>query len=251
MSENSAISWTTHTFNTHWGCRKISAECSACYAEAVAARFAPSLPWDGTKYRLFDEAHWREPVRWNAKAVKAGKRARVFCGSMCDVFDGNMLLDDLRVRLWKLIDVTPSLDWLLLTKRPENIGRMIPTIQIGGEELSRFDNVWLGTTVGCKASLPRLEILRGLLAAVRFLSVEPLLEDLGRIDLSGISWVIVGCESGPSARPMQDDWVRSIRDQCQAAGVPLFYKQQFVNGRLDHEPTLDGRTWRQFPEAAP
>jgi protein gp37 len=251
MGEKTGIAWTDHTFNCWWGCRKVSAECSACYAEKLAARFSPSLPWDGTKYRLFDKAHWHEPVKWNAKASKEGKRARVFCGSMCDVFDGNFILDELRASLWKLISITSSLDWLLLTKRPENIARMMPFIEIGGELIERFSNVWLGATVGCKSSLPRVDELQRLPAAVRFLSVEPLLEDLGRIDLSGISWVIVGAESGRSARPMQLDWVRSIRDQCVAAGVPLFFKQAWVQGKLDHEPRLDGRTWRQFPEATP
>jgi Bacteriophage protein gp37 len=247
MSANSKVSWCDHTFSPFWGCRKASPECAHCYAEGVAKRFAPSLPWDGTKYRLFDKAHWHEPVKWNAKASKAGERAKVFCGSMCDVFDGNFILDDLRARLWKLIDATPSLDWLLLTKRPENIERMLPFVQIGGHLVERFSNVWLGTTVGCKASLPRVDVLRMLPATVHFLSCEPLLEDIGEINLRGISWVIVGCESGPGARHMKDDWALSIRDQCQAAGVAFFLKQRMACGKLDHEPKLNGRTWRQFP----
>lgn len=249
MGKDTSISWATHTFNCWHGCRPVSPECAHCYARTLAARFSPSLPWDGTKYRLFDKTHWHEPVRWNAKAAKDGKRARVFCGSMCDVFDGNFLLDEMRASLWKLISVTPSLDWLLLTKRPENIERMLPFVQLGGHLVERFSNAWLGTTVGCRASLPRVDVLRALPATVHFLSCEPLLEDLGKINLRGISWAIAGCESGPGARPMDYVWAENILKQCQKAGVPFFFKQAHDrNGKLDHEPTMWGATWRQFPE---
>jgi len=129
----------------------------------------------------------------------------------------------------------------------------MPFIQIGGSIVERFSNVWLGTTVGCKASLPRVDVLRHLPATVHFLSCEPLLEDLGAINLSGIDWVIAGCESGPNARPMQTDWARSIRDQCAKEPCSFFYKQQtdLITGSLCHEPKLDGIIWREFPEVTP
>ena len=237
MGKDSKIAWTDHTFNPWWGCTKIGQECVFCYAEEQAHRWGFKC-WGNAPRRLFGDSHWNDPVRWNKAAEKSGKREKVFCGSMCDVFeDGVPGLDKQRTLLWKLIEATPTLDWLLLTKRPANIALT-----------GLLPNVWLGTTVGCRSGLRRVDELRRLPATVRFLSVEPLLEDLGTVDLSGINWVIVGCESGPNARQMQLDWVRSLRDQCVSAGVPLFFKQAWVQGKLDHDPKLDGRTWRQFPE---
>ena len=224
MGENSAIAWTTHTFSPVWGCSAVSAECKNCYAEAWATRFGHRC-WGRNPRRTFGDEHWADPLKWDRIAEKAGKRARVFCGSMCDVFEDAPGLDEQRTRLWKLIEVTPSLDWLLLTKRPENIEHMMPFIQIGGSLVERFINVWLGTTVGCKASLPRVDELRRLPATVHFLSCEPLLEDLGEINLRGISWVIAGGESGPHARPCAIEWLLCLRDQCKTAGVPYFLKQ--------------------------
>ena len=251
MSENSRIAWCDHTFNPWWGCTKTGQECVFCYAEVMAHRLGLKC-WGDAPRRLFGDGHWNDPRRWDRSAARSDKRAKVFCGSMCDIFEDEVPgLDEQRMRLWKLIEITPALDWLLLTKRPENIERMHPFIEIGGELIERFDNVWFGTTVGCRSSLPRVDELRRSPATVRFLSIEPLLEDLGHlddIDLTGISWVIVGCESGPNARPMEDDWVRSIRDQCRAADVAFFFKQAMREGKLDHEPKLDGRTWRQMPE---
>ena len=240
MSENTAISWCDHTFNPWHGCRPVSAACSNCYARMLTKRFGPSLPWDGTKYRIFDEKHWNEPHRWNAKAAKTGKRERVFCGSMCDVFDGNILLQEERDKLWPLIESTPALDWLLLTKRPENI-RMPFSLPL--------ENVWLGTTVEDRSVLGRIAELKRHPAAVHFLSCEPLLGDLGRINLTGIDWVICGCESGPGARAMNWLWSDKLLGQCLQQNTPFFFKQaKTAQGKLDHEPLLHGRTWRQFPE---
>ena len=249
MGKDTTISWATHTFSPWHGCTKISPECAHCYAESFSHRFGCQC-WGNAPRRLFGDSHWADPLKWDRAAEKAGARARVFCGSMCDVFEEEPGLDEQRVRLWKLIDATPSLDWLLLTKRPENIERMLPFIQIGGHIIERFSNVWLGATVGCKASLSRVDVLRRLPATVHFLSCEPLLEDLGTINLSGIDWVIAGCESGPNARPMQTDWARSIRDQCAKEPSSFFYKQQtdLITGSLCREPKLDGIVWREFPE---
>jgi protein gp37 len=249
MSENSAIAWTDHTFNPWHGCTKVSRECQNCYAEPFAKRFG--VEWGPTAARReFGDAHWNEPLRWNRKAEKTRKRAKVFCGSMCDVFEDRPGLDEMRVRLWELIEATPWLDWLLLTKRPENARAVLPTIEIGGWETPRFDNIWLGATVGCRESLPRVDVLRELPATVRFLSCEPLLEDLGGIDLSGIGWLIVGAESSARARPMELSWVRSLRDQCERAAAAFFFKQAVIGGKMDHKPRLDGRVWRDLPEGS-
>ena len=246
--QNSAIAWTDHTFNPWWSCTKVDACCSHCYAETLAKRWGFSWGPKAPR-RLFGPKHWAEPLAWNAKAAKSGKTVRVFCGSMCDWAEDRRDLDDERVKLWKLIEATPALTWLLLTKRSQNIRSMLPTIQIGGEELPRFNNVWVGVTVGIRANLSRLDDLRAVPAVVRFVSFEPLLEDLGLIDLTGISWGIVGCESGPKARPMREEWVKNIFGAFAAPLRPMafFYKQAMTAGRLDHEPMIYGQTWHEFP----
>lgn len=234
MGKETGISWCDATFNPVWGCTKVDACCANCYAETLATRWG--YPW-GPKAprRTFGPKHWAEPLAWNAKAVKSGKPMRVFCGSMCDWAEDRRDLDDERVKLWNLIDATPALTWLLLTKRVENIRSMLPTIQIGACEplLPRFDNIWVGVTVGMRANLERIYELRQVPATVRFLSVEPLIEDLGTLDLRGIHWVIVGGESGPKARPFHIEWARSIRDQCKAARVACFIKQMGSNPRIN------------------
>jgi protein gp37 len=198
--------------------------------------------------RLFGAKHWNEPLRWNKVAKAVGRRARVFCGSMCDVFEhragpAGTVLDEQRERLWELIASTEDLDWLLLTKRPQNIGTSVVVPWSGAWPA----NVWLGCTVEVRAALPRIDVLRRIPARTRFVSCEPLLEDLGPIDLTGIHLVIVGCESGPKARPMKHEWAVRLWRQCLAAGVPFFLKQEMVDGKLCHEPTLEGRTRRQLP----
>jgi protein gp37 len=269
MGKETGIAWTDHTFNPHRGCTKVSAGCTNCYADALSARNPRTLGVWGPKGTrvVAAESYWREPVKWNAAAEKAGVRKRVFCASLADVFedwtnpmsasDGAVMhvcaecgewrtmekmchgpnahlpltMAAVRERLFALIGDTPNLDWLILTKRPENIERFMwpgstpldPVPVLGGGDY--FPNLWAGTSVENKATLPRIDILRGVTAAVRFLSVEPLLEDLGTLDLTGISWVIVGGESGGNARPFHLDWARSIIAQCKAASVPVFCKQ--------------------------
>lgn len=188
--------------------------------------------------RLFTDAHWREPLRWNQEAGLAGIRERVFCASMADVFEWRSDLNEPRDRLWELIRNTPNLDWLLLTKRPQNIERLAPW---------RNDwpaNVWLGTSVENQAlAEKRLPSLLKNGAAVRFLSCEPL---LGHLDLSPwfrkrglhpIDWIIAGGESGGSSRPMHPDWVTSLLRQCQEYDVPFHFKQwgQWVPADLTNE----------------
>lgn len=249
MGVATAIEWTDHTFNPWWGCAHVSPGCANCYAEAFAKRVGQKVWGAKGERRLFGDKHWNEPRRWNAAAEDAGKPALVFCASMADVFEEHPELDEQRERLWTLIYETPWLRWQLLTKRPENIGHMVPR-----EWLMWFpENVWLGVTAEDQQRLDeRAPILLGYNAEVRFLSCEPL---LGLLDMNAylpkpcscppgpapdetpwhvapceaggeaIEWVIAGGESGPKARPMSAHWPRVIRDQCEAAGVPFLFKQ--------------------------
>ena len=350
--QNSKIEWCHHTFNPWRGCAKISAGCANCYAEMLSRRNPTVLGiWgegpESTRV-VAAESSWREPLKWDRAAAAAGERHRVFCASLADVFedwqgpllaaDGGILhwdgdtsvdsgwktrtefdplaavfLRHVRGRLFRLIDDTPNLDWLLLTKRPENIAKMTPVYSYHACETGdcphdtvrecdtvaerQFrDNVWLGVSVENQvAADARIPHLLTAPAVVRFLSCEPLLGPINMtphltaeglfVNSQGINcdWVIAGGESGPNARPCHPDWVRSLRDQCQAAGVPFFFKQwgEYVPG--DHQDVafsddfqtilpwhshagsdttpmvrigkkragrlLDGREWNEFPRS--
>jgi protein gp37 len=254
MGEHSGIEWTDHTFNPWWGCVRVSPACEHCYAEIFSKRLGKQIWGVQSDRRFFGDDHWRDPTTWNRKAADKGERHRVFCGSMCDIFETRRDLDVHRERLWKLVKATPNLDWLLLTKRPQNIAPM------ASWRAEWASNVWLGTTVeDQKRADQRLPHLVQHPAVVRFLSMEPL---LGPVDLRSylaeIDWVILGGESGPGARPMQVEWARSVRDQCVEFGVPLFFKQwgnhaqvgggeQLVRLRNKGERSFDGRTWDELP----
>lgn len=262
MSENSKIEWTHHTFNPWRGCTKVSAGCANCYAETLSKRNPKTLGiWgdDGTRV-IAAESYWRQPIAWNRKAEKAGERHRVFCASLADVFEDRPELHEPRKRLIELFYVTPHLDWLLLTKRPENALRLLyedglyahpnPTLPCPQP------NVWIGTSVeNQQAADERIPHLLNTPAAVRFLSCEPL---LGPLNLSayfggpyvalpgdviepnynfGVHWVIVGGESGHGARPMAIHWARDIVQQCGKANIPVFMKQ------LGSKPMALGGSW--------
>jgi protein gp37 len=242
-----------YTFNPWIGCAKVSAACAHCYAEhqppvRIARAVGRELWGANAERQVASERGWRQPLAWNQAAAKAGERRRVFCASLADVFEDRPELRSPRQRLFRLIDDTPHLDWLLLTKRPENLKRLYPPTWDGWGEPP--ENVWLGTTVENQEQVDkRIPDLLKVPARVRFLSCEPLLGPVNltkvgpeRWDVlhgwkpanenypegantSRVDWVIVGGESGPGARPMHPDWARSLRDQCQAAGVPFFFKQ--------------------------
>lgn len=244
MAEETEIAWTDSTFNPWWGCSKVGAGCDHCYAESLDKRTGGDHWGPDKTPRTMSADNWRKPRRWQKQAETSGERRRVFCGSMCDWADKNAPAGE-RDRLWSLVRDTPNLDWQLLTKRAPRIADCLPEDWGTG-----YPNVWLGVTVeNRKHGLPRIDYLRDVPARVRFLSVEPLLEDLGPLDLSGIHWVIVGGESGPLARPMQPEWVASIRAQCEAYGVPFFFKQW--GGRRDKGGCLiSGGEIKQWPRAA-
>jgi protein gp37 len=222
MAENSKIEWTTHTFNPWTGCTKVSAACDGCYAEAWAKR-SGHVEWGPHGERRRTKT-WGNPVKWNRGAEGASDRPRVFCASLADVFDNHKtILPEWRGDLWALIEATPNLDWLLLTKRPQNIARFIPA---GWRDHGCPENVWLGTTVESQEEYDRrVQHLKAVKARVRFLSMEPLLGDVDMGDMSGLNWIITGGESGANYRPVNPDWFRTLRDQCARAGVPFLFKQ--------------------------
>lgn len=277
MAENSKIEWTDHTHNFWVGCTEVSAACDHCYARTMSERYGWAQ-WGSHPRHRTSEANWRKPLTWNAKAKKLGVRLKVFTNSLADFFD-NQVDSDWREAAWRTILECDGLDWLILTKRPQNIAKMLPS----GVDQPKWPwpNVWLGTTVENQEEADRrIPHLLAVPAAVRFLSCEPL---LGPVNLrpihcrdhkynidqaaaiyalegvyqvpgshwsephSKINWVIAGSESGPKARACDLDWVRSLRDQCSVVQVPFFWKQHIVNGRKFPLPDLDGKKWAEFP----
>jgi protein gp37 len=270
MGKNSAIEWTHHTFNPWWGCTKVSQACKLCYAEVWARRTGGNFWGPRASRRFFGDHHWKEPFAWNDEAAATGQRFRVFCASMADVFEYRAELHPWREKLWDLIERTTSLDWLLLTKRPQ---RMVHHNRWGGRWPS---NVWLGTTVeNQKTADERIPHLLDNSAPVRFLSCEPLVGpiDVSRYLSAGLEWVIAGGESGGKSRPSHPQWFRNLRDQCIDADVPFLFKQwgnwsplnegvagpriqvhMFADGeavcrhnKKEAGRLLDGRTWDDVP----
>lgn len=257
MGKDSKIEWTDHTFNPWIGCSKVSLGCQHCYAETLMDKRMGRVQWgpNGTRERS-SETYWRQPLKWNREAQDAGVMRSVFCASLADVFEDRAELRQWRSDLFAMVEHTRYLRWLFLTKRPENVIEMV-VWDAPGCKLP--ENVWIGTSVENQATADeRIPHLLRIPAPVRFLSMEPL---LGPVDLSGVSysglcrsgdwgpgidWVIVGGESGHNARPMHPDWARSIRDQCQAASVPFFFKQM-GGQQKPFVPIPDDLMIREFP----
>ncbi len=248
MGEVSGIAWTDATFNPWWGCTRVSPGCEHCYAETLATvrRKLPVWGVDAER-KPMSEAYWREPVKWNKKAAQDGIPRRVFCASMADVFEmppernvqARSVQDAARERLWVLIESTPMLDWLLLTKRPENVEQLVPW----GGRAPWPRNVWLGVTAeDQKRADERVSLLVQIPARVRFVSHEPALEavDLSRwLGPDGVHWVITGGESGAKARPYYLNWAADIIEQCRKAGAAPFVKQLGANAWLRGVGLLD------------
>jgi protein gp37 len=236
MGEKTGIAWTDHTFNPWWGCVKISPACTNCYAADLDARFKGDHWGPRSSRKTFGDKHWNEPRKWQRAAQAAGVRRRVFCASMADWAEDLPELVPLRERLWSLIWDTPDLDWLLLTKRHENIARLVPW---SGTD-TPWRNVWLGVTVeNQEYADERIPALLSVDATVHFLSMEPLLgpvdiepwlarecPETGN-DLASLNWVIAGCESTDIGRrrDTEVDWYRQIRDACAATRTAFFLKQ--------------------------
>lgn len=244
MGENSDIEWTHHTFNPWWGCHKVSPGCKNCYAEALDHRLGNDEHWGlHAPRKFFGDKHWNNPLRWDRAAAQAGERHRVFCASVADVFEDRPDLVEHRERLWKLIAQTTHLDWLLLTKRPENFGKMLPW----GD--APWANVWLGASAENQeyADL-RLPILRATPAAIRFVSYEPALEAVNFAPLlTDIAWLIAGSESGPGARAGDMAWYADVQKQCETYGVKFFLKQHVEGTKKISLPMIDGKTYEEVP----
>jgi len=248
MAEETEISWCDATFNPWIGCTKVSAACDFCYAERYGNRFG--VQWGNHDRRRTSASYWKQPLAWNKKAKESGTRLRVFCASLADWLD-NQVPDQWRNDLANIIEATPCLDWLLLTKRPQNFGKHAPWHNDDVPE-----NVWIGTTIENQDEANRrIPYLLNIGTRVRFLSCEPI---LGPIDLRAVrfghmpatarlDWVIAGGESGPHARPMNPDWARSLRDQCQTAGIYFHFKQWGGARPKSNGCALDGREWKEVP----
>lgn len=307
MADQTGIEWADSTFNPWMGCTKVSPACDHCYAERDTARFGRVGWGPGAPRVRTAPANWRKPLQWNSQlfyeCVDCGERwagtgtdmachacrspciqsarRRVFCASLADVFD-NEVDPQWRADLFDLILRTPNLDWLLLTKRIGNAANMLP---VPFDFARMYPNVWLGATICNQTEADRdIPKLLATEAAVRFLSIEPMLGPIDltriapaifaakanaltgkwkwdggptRVETATIDWVICGGESGPKARPMHPEWVRSLRDQCAAAGVPFLFKQwgewvsvSEVEGEGPHHSFEDGATVRRVGKKA-
>lgn len=286
MGKSSSIEWTDHTFNPWWGCEKVSAACTHCYAETFAHRLGKQVWGKNAPRRFFGNKHWTGPHLWDIQAKHAGVRRRVFCASMADVFEAREDLAPWRSILWELIQSTTGLDWLLLTKRPENIRAMVPPAWLKDP----LANVWYGTTVENQEMAElRIPALLDVPAHLRFLSCEPL---LGPVDLlkwiddpcdcsvpamegagqhapdcstftkpwSGIGWVIAGGESGAAPRYTEPAWIEDLIAQGHQAGAAVFVKQlgtafarkfKLTSGKASESWEWPGHLrFREFPKRA-
>jgi protein gp37 len=240
MSDNSKIEWTDATWNPVRGCTKISPGCAHCYAETFAERFrgVPGHPFEfGFDLRTVPEK-LGDPIRWS-------KPKKIFVNSMSDLFH-ERVSDEYIENVCRVMLAAEWHTYQILTKRAD---RMAALLSGKLQAAAKAPHIWWGVSVENRQhGLPRIAKLRGAKPGVAFLSIEPLLEDLGKVDLRGIHWVIVGGESGPGARPMSPEWALSLRDQCQSAGVPFFFKQWGGVRKKEAGRSLDGRTYDEFPE---
>lgn len=240
MAELTKIEWTDRTFNPWTGCTKISPGCDNCYAEGWSKR-SGHVKWGNNPRKRTTDAYWKAPLAWQSQAEafmqEHGRRQRVFCASLADVFD-NQVDPQWRTDLFTLIRATPDLDWQLLTKRPQQISKMLPD-DWGSEG---YANVWLGFTAEDQVRFDqRKAFMRSIPARVWFISYEPAIGPL-RFSLRDPtpSWLIIGGESGPGARPLHPKWVEDVLDDCHARDIAPFFKQwgQYENNPLTGQLNL-------------
>lgn len=236
MAEHSKIEWTDATWNPVRGCTKISPGCKHCYAQRFAERFrgVEGHPFEqGFDLRLVP-TKIDEPLRWKTPQ-------RIFVNSMSDLFHERVPLDYIK-RVFQVMNEADWHQYQILTKRAERLG------EIAGE-LHWAPHIWMGVSVENEDYIWRIDDLRRTQAHIKFLSIEPFLGPLGKLNLCGIDWVIVGGESGPGARPMDAEWVADVRDQCRKAGVAFFFKQWGGVFKKKAGRELEGRTWSEMPAA--
>lgn len=243
MSDHSSIEWTDATWNPVRGCTKISSGCAHCYAETFAERFrgVPGHPYEqGFDLRLVPEK-LSQPLLWR-------RPKKIFVNSMSDLFH-DQVPDDYIVRVARVMQLARWHTYQVLTKRSERLSVLLATkLRFAADE----PHIWWGVSVENRSQgLPRIDHLRTAPGAVRFLSIEPLLEALGPLDLRGIDWVIVGGESGPGARPIKEDWVLEILKQCRRDQVRFFFKQWGGRLKSRNGRELQGRTYDELPEQRP
>jgi protein gp37 len=247
MADKTAIAWCCHTFNPWIGCHKVSQGCTHCYAEAlVTKRMGEPGLWGLTGgRRRTSKALWRKPLKWNLDALMDNEPARVFCASLADVFEDRVDTNAWRPEVFDLIRSTPWLDWQLLTKRPENLARMLPDDWGDG-----YPNVWLGTSIENNAVVHRASELTSVPSYVHFVSYEPAIGPLDELPLADIEWVIVGGESGPGYRHMDLSWAHDMRRRCRRAGTAFFFKQDSAP-RTEMGIGALGAIYRDYPRSAP
>lgn len=239
MAENSNIGWTDHTWNPWWGCEKVSAECLRCYIDGIMKR-AGKEPFNGPIKT--SDSTWKQILKWNRLAEKQCERLKIFTCSMSDFFHAGA--DQWRTDAWELIRHCSTLDFLILTKRPERMAECLPPDWGMG-----YPNVWLGVTAGVTKSFYRLDELRKIPAIIKFVSAEPLLENLDfRPYLNDLDWIITGCEQAAKGkrRKMEMFWVKNIDRQCQDAGVPHYFKQHYCESDTGI-PLIDGLIEGRIP----
>jgi protein gp37 len=243
MSQRSRIEWTDATWNPVRGCSKVSPGCKHCYAETFAERFrgVKGHPFEfGFDLRLVPEK-LGDPIRWSTPR-------RIFVNSMSDLFH-EVVTDDYIEQICRVMLAANWHTYQILTKRADRMSELLRTKL---REAASASHIWWGVSVeNRKHGLPRIDLIRRACPRMAFLSVEPLLEDIGQLNLANIHWVIVGGESGHGARPLDEKWVRSIRKQCQTAKVPFFFKQWGGVRKAEAGRMLDGQTYDEFPHIVP
>lgn len=238
MSDRSTIEWTEATWNPVTGCTKVSPGCAHCYAETFAERFrgVPGHPYE----QGFDLRIWPErlelPLRWRRSRL-------VFVNSMSDLFHP-AIPEEYVGRVFEVMEAAGRHTFQVLTKRPERVVEL-------AAKLPWPTNVWIGVSIENRRWVQRADLLRSVPAAVRFISAEPLLGPLDQLDLDGVHWLIAGGESGIGHRPVQVEWLRDLRDRCDAAGVAFFFKQWGGRTPKAGGRTLDGAEWSQMPARHP
>jgi len=246
MANNSSIEWTEATWNPVAGCTIISPGCTNCYAMRMARRLElmGQAKYAGTTRISDGRAKWNGTIKTDLSTLNVPKNWKVgkmiFVNSMSDLFHDSVPLEFIQ-NVFETIRSTPQHTYQILTKRSERLANISPLIKWP-------TNIWMGVSVESKEYISRIDHLRSAAASVRFLSLEPLLSPLDDLNLDRIDWAITGGESGPGARPMQPEWVRSIRDQCVRANVAFHFKQWGGSNKKRAGRTLDGRVWDELPK---